>query len=385
MTALDSMYRDLPAALARLGAAAPDVDPAIPWDDDRPGDALPSDLLTDLGVDAAPLRAEAEAWELLQWSAALAICERVVQDATRLAEFLDATPTLRARPELTRLRERAQAQVAVFRRLGDGLRDQRPADGFAFDRLFDELVGGGDLPPAGSLSLAQEQLRSWGHALLAAERARDLAARLAAAPDLQPRWRAALDWLAVSQADARAVAQICLAALEVSDDERDAAASSLEEAVARDLDAALGLRIALRLVQEARPDLASPVAAPAGESPAGRRLTDRLRRALHDGPPPPPSGPSAERAPAPPRSAAELERWLVTALAEVLDLDPAQLDGATELTDLPLDSLAATALAERFERHIGRRVSPTIVWDHPTVSDVAQRYASLPSPQDERA
>lgn len=71
----------------------------------------------------------------------------------------------------------------------------------------------------------------------------------------------------------------------------------------------------------------------------------------------------------------EIESWLVRRVAEILDLDPGQIDPSEPFATYGLDSVHAVSLAGEVEEWFGVPVEPTLVWDHPTIRDVARLLA----------
>jgi acyl carrier protein len=85
-----------------------------------------------------------------------------------------------------------------------------------------------------------------------------------------------------------------------------------------------------------------------------------------------------------------LEEWLANRLATVLGTPPAAIDLRTPFASYGLDSRAAIKLSGELERLLGRRLSPTLAWDYPTIEDLARFLArgeesSQASPLDSQA
>jgi acyl carrier protein len=76
-----------------------------------------------------------------------------------------------------------------------------------------------------------------------------------------------------------------------------------------------------------------------------------------------------------PLCAETLEDWLVARLAAVLGTPEADIDIHTPFASYGLDSLAAIKLSGELERLLGRRLSPTLAWDYPTIADLARFLA----------
>ncbi|OKH26695.1 8-amino-7-oxononanoate synthase [Hydrococcus rivularis NIES-593] len=75
-------------------------------------------------------------------------------------------------------------------------------------------------------------------------------------------------------------------------------------------------------------------------------------------------------------SEAEIASWLVARLAELLELDPDEINLQQDLTDYGLSSVDAVNLSGDLENFLGRRLSPTIVWEYPTVEELSQYLSS---------
>ncbi|MFT4167205.1 MAG: acyl carrier protein [Microlunatus sp.] len=69
-------------------------------------------------------------------------------------------------------------------------------------------------------------------------------------------------------------------------------------------------------------------------------------------------------------------RWLTDRVAQLLDTQPADIDVDRPLTELGISSLQAVELAGDLETRLGRPVKPTIVYDHPSITELAHFAAS---------
>jgi acyl-CoA synthetase (AMP-forming)/AMP-acid ligase II/alkylation response protein AidB-like acyl-CoA dehydrogenase/acyl carrier protein len=90
----------------------------------------------------------------------------------------------------------------------------------------------------------------------------------------------------------------------------------------------------------------------------------------------PPEGSS--RANGSPESAASLETWLATRLADRLKLDAHSIDRERPFAELGLDSLMAAELALELSRRVGRPVDETLLWQCPTIRTVAASLTGEP-------
>lgn len=70
-------------------------------------------------------------------------------------------------------------------------------------------------------------------------------------------------------------------------------------------------------------------------------------------------------------SRAGITAWVVQALARTLQTSAAAIDPSKPFANLGVDSLAATRLAGALQDWLGRSVSPTLVYDYPTIDALA--------------
>jgi phthiocerol/phenolphthiocerol synthesis type-I polyketide synthase C len=78
------------------------------------------------------------------------------------------------------------------------------------------------------------------------------------------------------------------------------------------------------------------------------------------------------QATAPRRTAAEIQEWIVRRLATVVGCAPHEIDPTEPLTGFGLDSLKAVHLSADLSDWLGRPLSPTLAWDHPTIERLAR-------------
>lgn len=72
----------------------------------------------------------------------------------------------------------------------------------------------------------------------------------------------------------------------------------------------------------------------------------------------------------------EIQEWLVKKVAEQLGVGTDELHVRTPLASYGLDSRAALSLSGALEDWLGRRLSPTLVWDYPTIEEMATHLAA---------
>ncbi len=89
-----------------------------------------------------------------------------------------------------------------------------------------------------------------------------------------------------------------------------------------------------------------------------------------------------ETPPAPPSTATKddkvkaIEQWLVRHLAQNLGIAESQVDVRAPFISFGLDSAQAVGLAGDLEDFVGRSLPPTLIWDYPTIEELARYLAS---------
>jgi acyl carrier protein len=63
--------------------------------------------------------------------------------------------------------------------------------------------------------------------------------------------------------------------------------------------------------------------------------------------------------------------WLVERVAELLDLPARDIDTALPLAELGIDSVGAVSLVGEVEDEWQLDVDPTMIFDYPTIADIA--------------
>jgi phthiocerol/phenolphthiocerol synthesis type-I polyketide synthase A len=77
----------------------------------------------------------------------------------------------------------------------------------------------------------------------------------------------------------------------------------------------------------------------------------------------------------------ELEAGLRTILAREIRLPEAELDVDRPFAELGLNSVMAMSIRRQAERLVGIELSATMVWNHPTITSLAEHLAEKVSPQ----
>jgi len=91
------------------------------------------------------------------------------------------------------------------------------------------------------------------------------------------------------------------------------------------------------------------------------------------------------------RGRADIEAWMTQRLADELELEPSEIDRTVPVDRYGLDSRTAATLSGELEDWLGRRIAATVLWEHPTIEQLARHLtpkgsaeagASLPAPPD---
>ncbi len=75
-------------------------------------------------------------------------------------------------------------------------------------------------------------------------------------------------------------------------------------------------------------------------------------------------------------TAGEIEDWLIERIAARLRLPPAQVRVTTPFLEFGMGSLDAVEIAAELERWLGRRLSPTAIYNYPNIAALARWLAS---------
>ena len=91
---------------------------------------------------------------------------------------------------------------------------------------------------------------------------------------------------------------------------------------------------------------------------------------------------AADTSAGPPRqvSAAEIESWLIERITARLRLGPGDVKVTTPFLELGMGSLDAVEVAASLERWLGRRLSPTAIYNYPTIAALARWLANSAAP-----
>jgi acyl carrier protein len=79
-------------------------------------------------------------------------------------------------------------------------------------------------------------------------------------------------------------------------------------------------------------------------------------------------------------SATEIQAWVVAYLADLLEVEPDEVDPTIPFDRYGLDSSAAVGLTGDLEDWLGREIDPTLLYDYPTVEGLVKHLNSTLEP-----
>jgi acyl carrier protein len=71
-------------------------------------------------------------------------------------------------------------------------------------------------------------------------------------------------------------------------------------------------------------------------------------------------------------NATEIETWMISYIAEVIEVDPSKVDVKVPFDRYGLDSSVAIALTNELEEWLKIELDPTLLYDYPTIDALAQ-------------
>ena len=90
----------------------------------------------------------------------------------------------------------------------------------------------------------------------------------------------------------------------------------------------------------------------------------------------------AHRAAAPhghPPSEQEIKDWLIDRLARELKISAGSVGTTRSFVSYGLNSVQVVSLSGELELWLDREISPMLLWDHPTIEQLAQHLADAPA------
>lgn len=67
-------------------------------------------------------------------------------------------------------------------------------------------------------------------------------------------------------------------------------------------------------------------------------------------------------------SSVEVQNWIVTYVADLLEVDADEIDPTVPFDRYGLDSASAVGMTGDIENWLGRKIDPTLLYDYPTVA-----------------
>jgi acyl carrier protein len=76
-----------------------------------------------------------------------------------------------------------------------------------------------------------------------------------------------------------------------------------------------------------------------------------------------------------PPTAAEIQAWIASYLADLLEIEPDEVEVTIPFDQYGLDSAAAVGMTGDMEDWLGCKLDPTLLYDYPTVEALARHLA----------
>lgn len=76
------------------------------------------------------------------------------------------------------------------------------------------------------------------------------------------------------------------------------------------------------------------------------------------------------------RPATEIQTWMVEYIADLLDVDPEDIDPELPFDRFGLDSAAAIGMTGALEDWLGTEIDPTLIYDYPSVKMMSEHLGS---------
>jgi len=76
------------------------------------------------------------------------------------------------------------------------------------------------------------------------------------------------------------------------------------------------------------------------------------------------------------RDPVEIRNWLMAAFATALKTTVEEVDPTAPFVNFGLDSIAAVELSADLGDWLGERVSPTVIWDYPSIEELARHLST---------
>ena len=73
----------------------------------------------------------------------------------------------------------------------------------------------------------------------------------------------------------------------------------------------------------------------------------------------------------------DIQNWLIDQFAQQLDVDPDDIDIEEAFDNYELDSSRALVLLGRLEKWLGKELNPVLMFNYPTITQLAERLGEL--------
>ncbi len=80
-------------------------------------------------------------------------------------------------------------------------------------------------------------------------------------------------------------------------------------------------------------------------------------------------------APSGPVKAEDIQRWMVTKIAETLHIKPEEVDIRAPFVSYGLESIVVFSLTGDLADWLDRDLEATLLWEHPTIEDLSQHLS----------
>ena len=101
-----------------------------------------------------------------------------------------------------------------------------------------------------------------------------------------------------------------------------------------------------------------------------KALTDDLHAAASE-----PGNPASDKVDHQSLTEQEIQAWLISNISAVVEIEPQSIDIRKPLEYYGMDSMQAMHLSGDLADWLGRQLSPTVVWDYPTIELLASHLA----------
>ncbi|WP_013334463.1 acyl carrier protein [Gloeothece verrucosa] len=78
------------------------------------------------------------------------------------------------------------------------------------------------------------------------------------------------------------------------------------------------------------------------------------------------------------KSYSDIQKWMINYIADLLEVDPDEIDPSTPFDGFGLDSSAAIGMTGDLELWLGREIEPTVLYDYPNIERLSQYLTQNP-------